>query len=119
MTHIISLAAKFSFILFILTLYCSTYDSIEWHEEDGVKWAELDVPYFGNTGFKKISESETGITFANNLTRALIDSNRILLNGSGTAIGDVDGDGLIDIYFCRLDGPNVCIKILGTGVSRI
>lgn len=27
-----------------------------------------------------------------------------LLNGSGVALGDYDGDGLCDVYLCRLDG---------------
>src|SRR5439155_21080141 len=39
--------------------------------------------------------------------------NRILENGSGVALGDVDGDGWCDIYFCRLEGPNVLYRNLG------
>src|SRR5260370_30303102 len=37
----------------------------------------------------------------------------MLLNGSGVAAGDVDGDGLCDLYFCGLDGPNVLYRNLG------
>src|SRR5213078_3935216 len=33
--------------------------------------------------------------------------------GSGVALGDVDGDGWCDIYFARLDGPNVLYRNLG------
>src|SRR5699024_9693932 len=32
--------------------------------------------------------------------------NRVLLNGSGVAAGDVDGDGWADLYFTQIDGPN-------------
>ena len=39
--------------------------------------------------------------------------NRLLINGSGVAVGDVDGDDLPDVYFARLDGPNVLYKNLG------
>ncbi|MFN0066934.1 MAG: FG-GAP-like repeat-containing protein [Limisphaerales bacterium] len=39
--------------------------------------------------------------------------NQILLNGSGVAAGDVDGDGWCDLYFCGLDGPNALYRNLG------
>jgi len=36
------------------------------------------------------------------------------LNGSGVALGDVDGDGLCDVYLCRLDGnDNKLFRNLG------
>ena len=40
-------------------------------------------------------------------------TNQILLNGSGVAAGDVDGDGLCDLYCCRMGGPNVLYRNLG------
>ena len=39
--------------------------------------------------------------------------NQIRQNGSGVALGDVDGDGLCDIYLCRLEGHNVLYRNLG------
>jgi len=38
-------------------------------------------------------------------------ANRVLENGSGVAIGDVDGDGRPDIFFCSLAGQVVSTKI--------
>jgi hypothetical protein len=40
-------------------------------------------------------------------------TNHILLNGSGVAAGDVDGDGFCDLYFCGLDGRNALYRNLG------
>ncbi|MFO1459083.1 MAG: FG-GAP-like repeat-containing protein [Verrucomicrobiota bacterium] len=47
------------------------------------------------------------------LSEAVVAQNHILENGSGVALGDVDGDGKCDIYFCRLEGPNVLYRNLG------
>ncbi|NIR52086.1 hypothetical protein GWO43_26200 [candidate division KSB1 bacterium] len=60
-----------------------------------------------------MSENKTGISFVNSLTKAQIVHNRHLLNGSGVALGDIDDDGFVDVYFCRLDGRNLLYKNLG------
>jgi hypothetical protein len=78
----------------------------KWIQEEGYKWANLPNFRAHHAGFKKLSSSRTGIYFQNNLTIKDIHKNRIYLNGSGVAVGDVNGDGLPDIYFARLDGPN-------------
>jgi len=54
------------------------------------------------TTFKKLSASQTNITFANNVTES--DSVNIfdfanIYNGGGVGIGDFNNDGLQDIYF--------------------
>jgi hypothetical protein len=53
------------------------------------------------------------LVFSNHLSDASAAKNRILENGSGVALGDVDGDGWCDIYLCRLEGPNVLYRNLG------
>ncbi|MDO8624511.1 MAG: FG-GAP-like repeat-containing protein, partial [Candidatus Diapherotrites archaeon] len=67
----------------------------------------------GKTGFTQLPPSLTGITFTNHLSDTLAESNRILENGSGVALGDVDGDGWGDIYLCRLEGSNLLYRNLG------
>ena len=40
-------------------------------------------------------------------------TNQLLFGGAGVALGDVDGDGWCDIYFCGQDSPNVLYRNLG------
>jgi enediyne biosynthesis protein E4 len=55
-----------------------------------------------NTLFTQIESEHSGITFANNLlvkdTSNVLD-NEFFYNGGGVAVGDVNNDGLQDIYF--------------------
>ncbi len=78
----------------------------EWNEEAGYRWSNLTTGDGGEAGFNSENPSQTGINFSNNLTREDIAENRHYLNGSGVAIGDVNGDGWADIYFAGLSGPN-------------
>ena len=55
-----------------------------------------------DTLFKRLSARQTGITFANTIT--ITDSVNVLTdpyvyNGGGVAVGDIDNDGLQDIFF--------------------
>ncbi|MDB6038238.1 MAG: ASPIC/UnbV domain protein, partial [Verrucomicrobiales bacterium] len=64
-------------------------------------------------GFRMLPSETTGIVFSNIVSANLLEQNRILENGSGVALGDVDGDGLCDIYFCSLTGTNRLYRNLG------
>ncbi|MBI3415345.1 MAG: VCBS repeat-containing protein [Verrucomicrobia bacterium] len=86
---------------------------MKWQSAAGYRWAELSPPPSEKVGFTLLPSATTGITFSNRLTEAQAAENRILENGSGVALGDIDGDGWCDIYFCRLDGPNVLYRNLG------
>ncbi len=65
-------------------------------------------------GFDSVPPWMTSIRFINLLDEDKSIYNQVLLNGSGVAIGDVDGDGLPDIYLCGLDAPNKLYKNLGS-----
>ena len=92
---------------------CGGQAELIWQVGDNLRWAELSVPSRGRDGFQQMSPDKTDITFANDVTEEQALLNEHLFNGSGVALGDVDGDGLVDIYFASLDGPNVLYRNLG------
>ena len=84
-----------------------------WHVERGFRWAELEVPAEGKTGFALLPPERTGIDFTNVLFEFSAGTNRILNNGAGVALGDYDNDGLPDIFLCGLDRPSALYRNLG------
>ena len=61
--------------------------------------------------FEKVAETQTGISFQNNLTENFENGHNILdfdffFNGAGVGIGDFDNDGLEDIIFTANQGVN-------------
>ncbi|PYP25585.1 MAG: hypothetical protein DMD51_08170 [Gemmatimonadetes bacterium] len=84
-----------------------------WHEEAGYRWRELRVARSGGPGFAELSPSQTGIHFTNTITLDSALWNRHLAQGGGVALGDVDGDGLPDVYLTSNQGSNVLYRNLG------
>jgi hypothetical protein len=80
---------------------------------DGSRSAAVTPVGVGRDGFTTMTSGATGITFSNILADASAAANQVLQNGSGVALGDIDGDGWCDIYLCRLEGPNVLYRNLG------
>jgi hypothetical protein len=91
----------------------ATSSKLDWQDESGHRRAQLSVPAAGKPGFSLLPSSSTGIGFTNVLPLARNLTNQVLLNGSGLAAGDVDGDGLCDLYFAALDRPNALYRNLG------
>src|SRR5262245_44299115 len=79
---------------------CSAPKDVTWHEETGVRWRALEVPK-GTPGFTTIDAGKTGIRFQNNASDKILLGNRMLAQGAGVSLGDVDGDGLTDIFLAR------------------
>ena len=65
-------------------------------------------------GFALVEGNTSGIQFTNQISDIRAITNRNLLSGSGVALGDVDGDGLCDVYFCGLDNDNVLYRNRGS-----
>lgn len=58
--------------------------------------------------FQKLGPEDTGIEFHNQLDRENIKN--YLLSGAGLAVGDVDGNGLPDLFLVSQDGANKLFK---------
>src|SRR6266567_4675784 len=86
---------------------------LNWQPGAGCRWSELAVSNNGKSGFRLLNSADTGVLFTNVLADDHSLTNRNLLSGSGVAAGDVDGDGLVDLYFCGLDNNNVLYRNRG------
>ena len=87
--------------------------SLLWQANSGGRHAALTVPTGAKAGFTLMPPTVTGVSFTNLLPQWRHLTNQVLLNGSGVAAGDVDGDGLCDVYFCGLTKPNALYRNLG------
>src|SRR2546423_4989102 len=87
--------------------------SVVWHNEGGYRWRELPAASGNHAGFTELSAKKSGIVFVDNVPEDSILLNRNLALGSGVALGDVDGDGLVDIFLARVGGPSALYKNLG------
>lgn len=84
-----------------------------WTEGTGFRQAGLGPFEARPPGFTLLDGRPDGITFTNRLEGDAFATNAVAHNGSGVAIGDVDGDGRPDVYLCALQGPNQLYRNLG------
>lgn len=81
-------------------------ESFEWHVEDTHRWRHLPEPTGQGGGFTRLDSSRTAVRFVNRLSEEAYTQNRHRVNGSGVALGDVNGNGRPDLYLARQEGPN-------------
>jgi len=60
-----------------------------------------------------MSSGRTGVVFQNSVSDSVLLGNRVLGQGAGAAIGDVDGDGLPDVFFARTQGCSALYRNQG------
>lgn len=73
----------------------------------------LEIPAVGGSPLQRLPPSRTGLDFTNVLTRGFTAANQIRMNGSGVALGDVDGDGRCDIFACGVQSAARLYRNLG------
>ncbi len=97
-------------------LVLSTLEAIAapaWETGPGFRSAPLGFPTNTPPGFVLLPPAATGVTFVNALSDEAEAANRLLEIGSGVTLGDVDGDGRVDVYLCGLEAPNALYRNLG------
>jgi enediyne biosynthesis protein E4 len=87
--------------------------ALAWSVEKGFRSAEVSVPAAGKPGFTLVPPASSGLWFTNVLAPERHLTNQILLNGSGVAAGDIDGDGWVDLFFAGLGGGSRLYRNLG------
>lgn len=90
---------------------CAPPEPIHWNQGEGYRWRELDVAR-GGPGFTR-QTGRKGLSFRNTVNDSSLQRNRVLGQGAGVALGDVDGDGRTDIFLASTEGCSALYRNLG------
>src|SRR4030095_5309148 len=82
-----------------------------WTQEDGYRWRPLVAPGTGQPGFTRMDNA--GIRFQNAVSDSALLRNRVVGQGAGVALGDIDGDGLVDVFLARTEGCSALYRNRG------
>jgi hypothetical protein len=96
----------------LLSASCKRPEHAQWHQGAGYRWRELAVSGL-RPGFTSMPAARSGVQFQNEVREATLVGNRILGQGAGVALGDVDGDGRVDVFLARTEGCNGLYRNLG------
>ncbi len=99
----------------VFSFFCpeATLGQQTWQRVPGGRYRDSGEIRGGHTGFVRLPGSQTGVQFTNVLPLERYITNTIYLNGSGVALGDVDGDGWCDIFLAGIGGRSALYRNLG------
>lgn len=92
-----------------LSLFCGLPDGAR---SAGFVERRLPAPTPGGPGFSRVSAEAIGVGFPGAIERKDFKTTQFLDN-AGLAAGDVDGDGLCDLFFCAMTGSHRLYRNLG------
>ena len=104
---------RLSYVLSAALVSAAVAGELHWEAGPGYRSAALAVPQQGQAGFISVPGSISGILFTNTLSAESGARSQLRLAGSGVAAGDIDGDGLCDLYFCGMEAGNRLYRNLG------
>ena len=101
-----------SLVVIILFNLLSCSDDNDWNKNAAVSSVAIENSNnelfgSGKDGFTEIYSTYSGVNTSNDIGEKEILKNQHLMHGSGVAIGDVNNDGLVDIYIPRIKEDNV------------
>ncbi|MCA0377034.1 MAG: FG-GAP-like repeat-containing protein [Gemmatimonadetes bacterium] len=91
---------------------CRRDSETRWTSDGAVQWRALQVAR-GTAGFTALPARQTGIRFQNTASEKILLGNRHLGYGAGVALGDVDGDGRVDVFLARTEGCSALYRNTG------
>lgn len=102
-----------TFFLFVI-LSGLAARSADWVLGPQARTLSLPMQENRSPGFLSRDPHQIGLVFTNVMVGDFYLTNAVAHNGSGVAMGDVDGDGLTDVYLCSLQGPNRLFRNQGS-----
>ncbi|MEK0430471.1 MAG: hypothetical protein RL139_275, partial [Gemmatimonadota bacterium] len=112
MTHVPRRALRAAALAALLALTaCGPHEPSPWQEAGTHRWRTLAVRG-GRARFTSVAE-RAGIAFTNTVSDTALVGNRMLAQGAGIALGDVDGDGRVDVFLGRTEGCSALYRNLG------
>jgi hypothetical protein len=100
-------------LLLLLLPPLSCVAAPDWIPGTGHRHAPLTVATNTTVGLRLTDPQTTGLAFTNTIPESRHLTNQVLLNGSGIAAGDVDGDGRTDVFCAGFDNDNALFRNLG------